>query len=151
MKNTVLYFLIIGFLLQSLSCKDDSLKGNVIEGYVLEYGTETPLADVQIDLVTCEGEIFGGLDCNKVDEFFTDQNGKFSFNFDQYAEDGGLVVFPKKVDGYYDFRERAINKGVNEFNLIADPESYIKIHVKNVDPFDWMDLIAFGGPWGGVK
>jgi hypothetical protein len=35
-------------------------------------------------------------------------------------------------------------------DIILDPFAWIKLHVKNVNPYDEMDRFATSGPWGGA-
>ena len=147
MKNKT-YLLLITVLLFISACRKSEAPDSKtsIRGHLLEYGTEAPLANVKIYLGSCEGGLLEPLYCSTIDSFYTDENGYF--DYETNAESVDLCTF-EPVDGYYPIGNYVINRGVNEFTQYADPEAWLELHVKNVDPVNGEDNIRISGSWAG--
>jgi hypothetical protein len=65
------------------ACKKDSPAGSPPpEGYVLEYGTETPIPDAQVQVYgNCQSELLGSINCELLETVTSDQNGAYKANF----------------------------------------------------------------------
>ena len=124
-----------------------------IEGRVLEYGTLKPIPNA---LVVLEEEFHmpftGGGKYYPIDSTYTDSDGYYIYDFkhidkldDYYFSYQVKVLAPK----YFDNNSRMENGYAHRSDIILDPYAWIKVHVKNVNPFDENDELRTGSPKGG--
>jgi hypothetical protein len=150
MKKITIYSLSL-ILLLILSCNKDEFDNSktVVKGYLLEYGSEDPLKNITGYIVECDGEVFGGGSCWPVDSFATNNDGYFYHEF-KHTPTGVYVYQFEQIENYYKIDVRYINEGaLNDHIHYVDPHSWIKLHVKNINPFDDSDNIRYVGGWGG--
>jgi hypothetical protein len=130
-KTMKLVHLIIVFLFITISwnCKKDR-STTIAEGAVFESGTTKVVSGADVFLIaknnnclTCQG---GVISTTK-----TDASGKFSFNFK--AEDGAIYNLLAKKNMYFE----------SDFvkSPVINPRAYLKLHIKNTQPFDPSDYI----------
>jgi hypothetical protein len=173
MKNTSsIIFILLLFFLTFSSCDkksvepDDSIfigDSTRVEGQVLEYGTLKPLPHTMIIIEEGENSGFGGsTSWYPYDTIYSDANGYYSYRFKQESsiQSGGnttafsyqMVVIKEK---YFKPSDILIAKKyyTKNKNIILDPFAWIKVHVKNVNPFDDNDycLIGGGGDYFGIQ
>lgn len=127
-----------------------------IEGVVLEYGTRKPLANVMVFLDESHSAPFsGGGTYYPIDTTFTDTEGKFVYDFIHIPNSDKLKwdyqVRTQPYLYYPDEYEMESGYQYKNKELIVEPHSFIKAHIKNVNPFDDEDYIfvSFGGGSGG--
>lgn len=151
MKNQIYLFLVF-ILFISISCqkKDEFENKTIIEGYILEYGSEEPLVNLPIYLLELESsEIFGSQVWRTIDSVFTDENGYVYYEFNHNEMTIDLCSFSQS-DKHFEIEEKVVNsRQINDISQLADPHAWIKIHVLNVNLVDGTDLIDVTGPWGG--
>jgi hypothetical protein len=169
MKNTTHIISILILLLWTLSScdkksvePDDSIyigDSTRVEGQVLEYGTLKPLPHTMIIIEEGENSGFGGsTSWYPYDTIYSDANGYYSYRFKQESgiQSGGnttsfsyqMVVIKEK---YFKPAGILIAKKyyIKNKNIILDPFAWIKVHVKNVNPFDEMDYLFTSSNGGG--
>ena len=127
MKNRISYFL---FPLLSticlLACKREPAITKV-SGVVTEYGTGKPISNVEVFVLCNTSDPFGPqLPGNLVDTMFTDAQGRF---YREYPEKdfclAAYLAFYKP--GYYVHNDVDISTGENYFEVVLDPEAWLKI------------------------
>ena len=123
-----------------------------IEGRVLEYGSLKPIPNA---LVVLEEEFHmpftGGGKYYPIDSTYTNADGYYIYDFkhidkldDYYFSYQVKALAPK----YFDNNSRMENGYAHRSDIILDPYAWIKVHVKNVNPFDEKDYL-FTNIWGG--
>ena len=163
-------FLIFLFVLPMLhSCIKDQSEGysgdkvpygnktrTKIEGVVLEYGTRKPLSNVMVFLDESHSAPFsGGGTYYPIDTTFTDTEGKFVYDFKHIPDEDHLFwdyqVRTQPYLYYPDEYEMESGYQYKNKELIVEPYSFIRAHIKNVNPFDDEDYIfvSFDGGSGG--
>lgn len=145
------YLLVFATLMLTVTCGKDNFDKSktVVSGYLLEYGSEVPLSNVTGYIAACDGTVFGGGGCWPIDSFLTNNDGSFYHEF-KHDPTGVYVYDFEQIENYYKIDWRSIHEGaLNEYVHFVDPYSWIKLHVKNVDPFDEYDNIQYVGGWGG--
>jgi hypothetical protein len=79
MKKTMLFLLSIiasSWLIALSGCK----KNPIVQGQVVEFGTNTPIPDATVKLSECDGDVLGSFLCTNVGTTTTDDKGNFSFD-----------------------------------------------------------------------
>ncbi len=147
MKNKALFLLLT--LLASAwlpACKRDNGK-TIISGTVTEYGTGKPLDSVKV-YVQCSNSSFFGpqQQGNLIETLLTDNNGRF---YREYIEkdfcNAAYLAFYKP--GYYFKTDIDINTDGNNFDIVLDPEAWLKIIT--VPDGGIEHLFVAGNFWGG--
>lgn len=143
--KTIFTLVTITFLVGIVGCKKDTVTS--VDVVVTELGTNIPQVGIPVNFGYSSTS---GLFAGKVVEQSktTDANGKVSFKAQQ--EDKSYSVgFPNGADYFGD--GTSLQKGKhNRVFLHASPFAYVRVHAKNVNPFDnndWMGLS--GGLLGG--
>lgn len=135
----LLFLLLIGCFLPSCNKSDN----HSWEGRVLEYGSNKPVANATVYLVEKSGsDILGPVGSSTVDSITTGADGKFKFKF----IDGPVAHYIRgKADLYYEteLSRNGNSPSKTKTDLILDPHAWLRIHVKNVNPVDENDAIAF--------
>jgi hypothetical protein len=108
----------------------------------VEYNTTVPVTNARVQL-------FAG--SRTQSETVTDANGTFHFDF--IATPGvvySVLVTPDTMNPkkkYFQTRIRNIAEGqIHNFNYPITPYAYVKIHLKNANPFDENDRISVSSP-----
>ncbi|MBK7233867.1 MAG: hypothetical protein IPH93_16795 [Saprospiraceae bacterium] len=157
------------FVLLFLSCEKDNDDSNIIpyangtkskvEGQVIEYGSNKPIPGAKVILQ--EGYISGSLLSGRtvwtaIDTFVADNDGKYQFEFFHKEDDFdrkelyAYEVYIEK-DQYFPSLEKRAHKEMwtKNLNFVLDPFAWIKVHIKNVNPFDDRDYLFTSSHGGG--
>lgn len=145
MKKITFLILLISSIIYTYSCKKDPFENKtVIEGHILEYGSEKPLLNVKIYFSgLVNSEAFGTEIWSTVDSISTDQNGYvyYEYNHNEVTIDKATFKTPHL---YYPIMLHAINeRQVNDISRMVEPYAWVNVHVKNIDPFNSSDNISF--------
>ena len=145
MKRTILMLWVAVAL---ASCSKSKMENTIAQGRILAYGTNKPVAGARVSLQGCTYSWQGGGYCNIIDSTITQSDGKYHFNFVGESTDNYIVFV--KADGYHK-NDYLINDFHTDFthDITLDPYSWIRLHVKNIRPFNSQDLVDIAGPWGG--
>lgn len=125
-----------------------------VTGRVMEYGTLKPMSQC---MVVLEESFFapgsGGGRYYPIDTTYTDEQGYYVYDFKHV---------PHSDDYFFTYQVKAVQqnyfKGYTEFesgywerdrDIILDPFAWIKVHVKNVNPFDDNDYLFTASKGGG--
>lgn len=134
--------LILLFLIGTVGCKKDT----TADVFVYEKGTSKPMVEIPVNFgYTSSNGLFAGgvLEQQKN----TDVTGKVSFK----GKDKDKSYSVKVPDGADYFGDAtSLKQGENNrVFLEASPFAYVRVHAKNVNPFDNNDRINIGG--GGIR
>jgi hypothetical protein len=156
----IIYFLL---LLSILSCHKDPLcelaKDEArLQGYALEKGTKKPVEGVRLYLTNCASSLqFGSFPtCTVIDSTKTDKNGYYSFTYKYKGKyDGSSFDLRANVSDSYYKRGRFETIGptdhlIWDYNLELIPKAWVKVHIKNINPFNDADLVWVSGGWSGA-
>jgi hypothetical protein len=150
MKKIILFQILFSLLFLWMGCKKDPFDNKtVIEGYVLEYGSEKPLPGVAIYLKKVEGELLGPTYWITLDTIFTDSDGYvyYEYNHNNMTIDACVFSTP---DGYYPIDLVSINtRRLNDISRLVDPYAHLNLHIKNINPVSQSDRIRFAYQFGG--
>lgn len=164
--NFFLFFFIVLLIHACIKDESEGYTGNKlpygdktrtkIEGVVLEYGTRKPLSNMMVFLDESHSAPFsGGGTYYPIDTTFTDTEGKFVYDFIHIPNSDKLKwdyqVRTQPYLYYPDEYEMESGYQYKNKELIVEPYSFIRAHIKNVNPFDDEDYIfvAFDGGSGG--
>lgn len=112
-----------------------------VEGRVLEYGSNKPIANATVYLMEVKGTFLGPSGSSKIDSTTSDQNGRYKFT---YMDNPYVSEIRGKANLYYDNHAYIMGTGRKlKTDLILDPHAWLRIHVKNVNPVDENDGISF--------
>jgi hypothetical protein len=141
-----------------LSCHKDPLceldKDEArLQGYALEKGTKKPVEGVRLYLTNCVSSLqFGSFPtCTVIDSTKTDKNGYYSFTYKYKGKyDGSSFDLRANVSDSYYKRGRFETIGptdhlIWDYNLELIPKAWVKVHIKNVNPFNDADKIGISG------
>lgn len=149
-----LILLIVSFL---ASCrKDEPVPPTIVNGQVLEQGSNKPLEGVKVVLMegTYNGIGSGTYSFYPVDTFLTDKDGKYSYEhkipFDKKAYE--LWYFKDK---YFDINNVSENDRItrieyNKTKVVTTtmfPFAWLSVRVINDKPFDASDRVEVAGDW----
>ncbi len=143
MKKSVFHSIIflISFLLLQSGCK--KIDNNEADAtiYVKEYKTETPIANAMV-LIT-RGRPGSGVGSSVVDTLFTDSNGKAGYG---KTLDAKYMYYAEAYkETYFDTHSNQVSVTLGKKNfkttIYMYAYSYVKLHVKNVNPVNQFDLI----------
>jgi len=140
--KTIFTLVTIAFLVGIVGCK----KETTADVLVTETGTNIPAAGIPVNFgYSSTGGVFSGQVVEQTKT--TDANGKVSFKA-QNKDKSYSVGFPNGADYFGD--GTSLQKGThNRVFLHASPFAYVRVHAKNVNPFDSNDRINLGG--GGIR
>ena len=152
MKNFISFFRITLILLSFTCCKKETLH-TAVKGVVADKTNCNALPNAAVYLL--EGEvklIYPYYFYIAIDSTVTNNNGEFSF--DLTAKKGMDYAVTAMVDKYYylyDTEWIFIAEGKANYVVIGlQPEAFLKIHIKNTQPYDFNDLITIGGDWNNT-
>lgn len=138
------HFLVIGILLLILgfiSCKkmkQDEINATI---YVKQYKTGLPIANARV--VITKGGAGSGVGSIEVETLYTNSEGKVDYNRTN-ADDGYMYYAEAYKDRYFDTHNQQMSliRGEKNFetSIFMYAESYVKLHVKNMNPFNQYDL-----------
>ena len=136
---------IIAFLVGIVGCKKDTVTS--VDVVVTETGTNTPAIGIPVNFgYSSTGGVFSSVVVEQTKT--TDANGKVSFKA-QNKDKSYSVGFPNGADYFGD--GTSLQKGThNRVFLHASPFAYVRVHAKNVTPYDNNDWINISnGQLGG--
>jgi hypothetical protein len=151
----ILSFLL--FICLLIGCrKDPEIPPTIVNGQVLEKGTNKPLENVEVVLMegTYNGFGSGTYSFYPVDTFLTDKNGKYSYEHKIPFNKKAYELWYFKQD-YFDISNIEDNTKVTyvEDNKTVNttvkmfPFAWLTVRVINDKPFDVDDEGAVGGEW----
>lgn len=136
-------FIIFVFIVLLSACKKEP--ENDIRGFVSDYISKAPLADVKVNLEANE-LTSGSVSANfsSIAYTYTDNSGKYVFNFDSKPVLSYRISFSK--EGYlphqYEFSPTDVSGVYNkDFSLFN--KAYIFFYVKNDMPYNSEDRLSF--------
>jgi hypothetical protein len=129
-------------LVSLLSCK--KISNNKIDAciYVKQYKTETPIPNAEVQIL--RGKPGLGYGTEVVETVYTNEDGMATYktkvdkNYSYYAF--------SRLDGYYNEDNQVVlTRGERNFKttIFKYANAYVKLHIKNVNPFNQNDLIHF--------
>nr|MBK9652248.1 hypothetical protein [Bacteroidota bacterium] len=143
-RNHICFFAIFCFLFSSCrKVKRDEIKVTI---YVKEFKTEKPIANALVSIT--RGDVYGGTDL--VTTLTTNENGEAFY--DEIVGFDDIYYCQARKDGFIDENQQApLSQGKkNQKQLLTlYAESYVKVHLKNVNPFNQYDLLEFGNGCAG--
>ena len=139
--KTIFTLVTIAFLVGIVGCK----KETTADVLVTETGTNIPAAGIPVNFgYSSTGGVFSGQVVEQTKT--TDANGKVSFKA-QNKDKTYSVGFPNGINYFGD--GTSLKEGHNRVFLHTSPFAYVRVHAKNVNPFDSNDRINLGG--GGIR
>ncbi len=145
--------LLIPMLLMLAECrKPDKTTYIKTSGKVLEFGSNKPIKNAKVGIYEEGGAFLGSTWTKLVDTTRTDANG--FYHFDKGNLDKGSSFFISAfADKYYTYDPNnylVTGQEVTNLNIVLDPFAWIKVHVKNVNPFNDRDSILLGNVVGTI-
>lgn len=133
------------------SCDDGMLDYTKISGIVRDAGKGTPIPDAKVILYIKEGIAFNSGPGFPIDTIISDANGYYEYVFNH--ELGYIYSVQAEKTGYWEVEPTSdfIEGKETEVNLHIYPLAWLKIHVKNVNPFDENDNMQYAGGWTGAS
>ena len=153
------YFLAIVLIISFLEgCKKDPLDAILADqarmyGKIVEKVSKKPVKGARVYLRRCTC-VIGGCNCKVIDSLTTDATGRYDFTFKHSAIIGNsLDIFVRVPEGFRQ-ENSSIALAPNTHTIVnydieITPRAWLKIHVKNVNPFDQYDFVWIGGGWSG--
>jgi len=145
MKNAIIFLFSI---LLFASCKKD-FEGIEIKGRITEVGSGKPVSGAKVTIVGRGSDgspwLSGGGISAIVDSVFTDANGHYSYR-NVESPFGGYIILISK-DKYQPANPpHGFDNGFpHNFDYQLQPYAWVKIHLKNVNPFNaWDKVKVFG-------
>ena len=145
--------LLIPLLLVMAQCHKDSTTAYIkVSGKVLEFGSNKPVKNAKVGIYEEGGTFLGGTWTKLVDTTRTDANGIYRLekgNLDK----GSSFFISAFADKYYTYDPNnylVTGQDVTNNNIVLDPFAWIKVHVKNVNPFNDRDSILLGNVVGTI-
>ncbi len=121
------------------ACDKDAGKHEWV-GRALEYDSGRPVAGAQVYLWEAQSDWLGQKDTSyRIDSVKSAVDGSFRFRFHWVG--GNYYWITGTADRYYSNEGFLEPTGSRNGNLILFPHSWVRIHVKNVHPFDRNDAI----------
>jgi hypothetical protein len=105
-----------------------------------------PIANAQVLLVEVDatGSVFGPYKQTTLQQLETDASGNYKFSFQWNNKFSYNVAARASPDRYYsDWQIVTLDEGKNVQNVFIRPFAWLKLHVKNVKPFDSRDEVKF--------
>jgi len=142
MKQFQLQQLVLCLFLIS-SCK--KISNSKIDAciYVKQYKTETPIANAEVQIL--RGKPGTGYGTELVETVYTNDDGKATYktkvdkNYNYYAF--------SRIDNYYNEGDQVnLERGKRNFEttIYKYANAYVKLHIKNIHPFNQYDLFTVG-------
>lgn len=135
--KTIFILVSIAFLASTVGCKKDT----TADVFVYEKGTNKPMVGIPVNFGYSTSGVFSGQVVEQTKT--TDAIGKVNFK-GKDKDKSYSVGFPNGVDYYGD--GTSLKQGENNrVFLEASPFAYVRVHAKNVTPYDNNDWINIGG------
>ena len=132
-----------------MGCWKEKEQKTTVDFRIVEYGTNQPIENARIILKQCESEFLGGTFCIELDTVFTDAQGRFKLDLSETPLALELGISAENYfafDGDYSLLWNRHNTG----DIALYPHAWLKVHIKNVNPFDVFDRIKFGWESGEI-
>ena len=140
--------LVLGIVLISSCAKNDL---TIIEGHILEYGTDKPIEGATVEIMR-EIIIDWQVSQHVIDEVLTDEDGYFYWETDENPMEDSYGI--KRITSPQHFFYRCsndINCGdiveyLDKYEVVVhlDPIAYLQLHVEDVEELEG-NYIRFGG------
>ncbi len=133
-----------------MGCWKEKEQKTTADFRIVEYGTNQPIENARIILKRCTSEFLGGTYCDNVDTLYTNAQGRFALSIPQTPD---TYQFSIDAANYFDYEGNDYLLQVNQHNtgdLALYPHAWLKVHIKNVNPFDVFDRIKFGWESGEI-
>ena len=154
-KNTFLLFTIVLMISLLTSCKKDPLdeigKDEArMYGKIVEKGSKKPIKGARVYLRNCKCIFLGGCNCQVIDSLTTDDTGSYDFTYKYDGFDGhSFDIFVRVPEGFRQDNSPATltpnTHDVVNYDVEIIPRAWVKVHVKNIKPFDEFDKIWISG------
>lgn len=145
--------LIIPLLLLLSQCrKDDKTTFIKTSGKVLEFGSNKPIKNAKVGIYEEGGAFLGSTWTKLVDTTRTDATGFYHFDIGD-LDKGSSFFISAAADKYYAYDPNnylVTKQEVLNNDIVLDPFAWIKVHVKNVNPFNDRDSILLGNVVGTI-
>ena len=145
----------IGFSFLMTQCRKEANNFIKVSGKVLEFGSNKAIPNAKVGIYEEGGEFLGSTWTKLVDTTRTDANGFYSINKPN-IDKGSSFFISAAANKYYTYDPNnylVTGQNVTNNNIVLDPFAWIKVHVKNVNPFNDRDSILLGnvvGPADGT-
>ena len=126
-----------------MGCWKEKEQKTTVDFRIVEYGTNQPIENARIILKQCESEFLGGTFCIELDTVFTDAQGRFKLDLSETPLALELGISAENYfafDGDYSLLWNRHNTG----DIALYPHAWLKVHIKNVNPFDVFDKLELG-------
>ena len=140
--KTIFILVSIAFLASTVGCKKDT----TADVFVYEKGTNKPMVGIPVNFGYATSGVFSGWVVEQSKP--TDANGKVSFKA-QKEDKSYSVGFPNGTDYFGDGADLKQGEN-NRIFLEASIFAYVRVHAKNVTPYDNNDWINIGGGGAGL-
>ena len=141
-NNTVyISFGLILFKVLFSSCVKDNVGDTFyVEGRVLEYDTETPVANAKVFLWSATGEFLGPVRKTIIDTVRTNEHGEFRTNYKHTLDSKFLTSTADKYfkSGEFDM----VNRNKQNIDIIIDPHAWLRVKVEKEGEEDPTDRFA---------
>ncbi len=145
--------LLIPLVLLLTRCrKDDKTTFIKTSGKVLEFGSNKPIKNAKVGIYEEGGEFLGSTWTKLVDTTRTDATGFYHFDIGD-LDKGSSFFISAAADKYYTYDPNnylVTKQEVLNNDIVLDPFAWIKVHVKNVSPFDDRDSLILGNVVGTI-
>jgi len=148
MKNLTLVLLSTCLLLL-IGCKKETPTS--ITGHVLEFDTNKPIEGALIYLYggDSDGNFSNpGAYLEKIDSTTSAADGSYHFDLDAAPYPILDLIAHKELYFSEDVLQGIYRTRANQIDIVLDPHSWLKLHVKNDMPVDEGDIISVWGSWG---
>ena len=130
-------------LVSLLSCK--KISNNKIDAciYVKQFKTETPIPNAEVQIL--RGKPGLGYGTEVVETVYTDADGMATYKT-KVDKDYSYYAF-SRLDGYYNEDNQVVlTRGERNFEttIFKYANAYVKLHIKNVNPYNQYDLFTAG-------
>jgi hypothetical protein len=145
-------FVLISFSFLMAQCRKASNNYIKVSGKVLEFGSNKPIANAKVAIYSEDGAFLGSTWTNLVDSTRTDANGFYSMEKSD-IDKGSSFYVAAAANKYYTFdptKYIVTGQDVTNNDIVLDPFAWIKVRVKNVNPFDDNDRIILGNVVGDI-
>jgi hypothetical protein len=147
------FFVLVSFGFLMVQCRKESNNFVKVSGKVLEFGSNKPIANAKVAVYEEGGAFLGSTWTKLVDSTHTDANGFYRIEKSNIDNASSFYV-AAAANKYYTFdptKYVATGQDVMNNDIVLDPFAWIKVHVKNVNPFDDKDKIGLGNGIGTLQ
>jgi len=133
--------LLLLFAISALSCAKDKIgTTRYVEGKVLEYGTEKPVANARVLLLEARGEFLGPSYKVIVDSTWTDEKGYYRFQYIKYP---GSNFVSATGDQYFKSEDYyVLDQKKSKTDIVLDPHAWLKVKIVHNGPIGEFDTFG---------